>query len=310
LKVATSAANPRATLHWRDSFGLEKFSLRAPMLAIRSRMAWHRNLFYVRSQKLLALLASRGSKKILLSGTPDWIDDIKRGFQRLPHQVEHGDITEESVQHYDVVVPLSLYALQEARRCCSPKQNALPLPSVESVRLCDDKYEFNQALVQAGFSRHIPRMGLGAALQMPYILKKRIGWWGTGCYIIRSRADEQAHLARINDPEYFCQEFITGPVEFATHILFVGDKIVKALNIKYEAANDLAIKGQDPFLYRVIHRCPYLKLFTRILRTIHFEGLCCVNYKVANGEPFVLEINPRFGGSLAPFFFSFVRHLR
>lgn len=310
MKVATSAANPRAALQWRNSFGIGRLSLRATVAALRSRVAWHRNQFYVRSEKLLALLCSGGTKRILLSGRSDWIDDIKGGFQRLPHYVEHGDITEDSFQHYDVVVPLSLNALQEARRCSPQKKNALPLPSAESVRLCDDKYEFNDALIQAGFGRYIPKMGLGMALQPPYILKKRIGWWGTGCYIIRDRADEQAHLERINDPEYFCQDIITGPVEFATHILFVGGRIVKALNIKYESASDTPIKGQDAFLYRVIHRCPYLKLFTRILRTIKFEGLCCVNYKVAKGQPFLLEINPRFGGSLAPYFFSFVRHLR
>jgi hypothetical protein len=280
------------------------------MVALRSRAAWHRNQLYVRSQKLRALLSFGGSKKILLSGMPEWSEEIKAGFRRLPHQVEHGDITEESFQHYDVVVPLSLYALGEARRWSPPKKNALPLPSAESVHLCDDKYEFNQALIRAGFSPHIPRMGLGPVLQPPYILKKRIGWWGTGCYIIRNRDDEQTHRERINDPEYFCQEIITGPVEFATHILFVGGRIVKALNIKYESASDMAIKGQDAFLYRVIHRCPYRKLFTRILRTIEFEGLCCLNYKVAKGQPFLLEINPRFGGSLAPYFFSFVRHLR
>jgi predicted ATP-grasp superfamily ATP-dependent carboligase len=280
------------------------------MAAMRSRVAWHRNQFYLRSHKLLALLSSGGAKNILLSGMPDWIDEIKCGFRRLPHCVEYGDITEENVRRYDVVVPLSLYALQQARRYSPATKNALPLPSEEAVRLCDDKFEFNQALIQAGFGPHIPRMALGTGLQFPYILKKRVGWWGTGCYIIKDRADEQSHLELINDPQYFCQEFLSGPVEFATHILFIDGRIVKALNIKYESASDMAIKGQDAFLYKVVHRCPYLKLFARILRTIQFEGLCCVNYKVATGQPFLLEINPRFGGSLAPYFFSFVRHLR
>lgn len=279
------------------------------MAVVRARMAWYRNLFYVKWEKLLAVLSSGGAKKILFCDKPDWRDDIVRGFRRLDHQLEFGWITEDSFRQHDIIVPLSLPALDDARQY-SRSKGALPVPSAECVRLCDDKFQFNRTLVQAGFGPYVPRMAQGIALQPPYILKKRIGWWGTGCYIIRNRDDEQRHLERINDQEYFCQEIITGPVEFATHILFVGSRIVKALNIKYEFASNTPIKGQDAFLYRVIHRCPYLTLFTQILRTLEFEGLCCVNYKVAKGQPFLLEINPRFGGSLAPYFFSFVRHLR
>jgi glutathione synthase/RimK-type ligase-like ATP-grasp enzyme len=206
-------------------------------------------------------------------------------------------------------VPLSLSALEEARRH-SPQKNALPVPSAESVRLCHDKYEFNEALIKAGFSRYIPKMVQGRALTPPYILKKRMGSWGKGCFVIRNDSDEEAQLDRINDPQYFCQELIHGTAEFATHILFVDGRIVKALNIKYEFAIDTAIKGQTAPLFDVVHRCRYLGLFARILRAIQFEGLCCVNYKVAKGQPFLMEINPRFGGSLAPYFFSFIRHLR
>ena len=275
-------------------------------------MAWHRNQLYVKWEKFLALHSSRGRvKRILFSGMPKWSNAINEGFRRLPHQVEFGPITEESFQRYDIVVPLSLPTIEEARRYSTLNRKALPQPTTESVRLCDDKYEFNQALIKAGFGLYIPRMFEGVELKPPYILKKRTGAWGIGSYIIRNHDDEQAQLGRITAPEYFCQELIPGPVEFATHILFIGSRIVKALNIKYEFGSDTPIKGQNSdLLHQVVHRCPYLKLFTRILQTIQFEGLCCVNYKVAKGQPFLLEINPRFGGSLAPYFFSFVRHLR
>ncbi len=245
----------------------------------------------------------------MFSGKPDWIDEIRRGFSRLPHEVEFGFITADSFLRYDIVVPLSLSALEEARRYSPLKQNALPLPNAESVRLCDDKFEFNQALIKTGFGQYIPRMAQGQALTPPYILKKRNGSWGNDCYIIRNHDDEEARLDRITDPGYFCQELIPGSAEFATHILLVDGRIVKALNIKYQFASDMPIKGQNVALFQVVHRCPYLDLFARILRTIQFQGLCCVNYKVAEGKPFLMEINPRFGGSLAPYFFSFIRHL-
>jgi len=276
---------------------------------MREKMALRRNRLYVRSEELWALVSSGRAKKILFSEKPDWADAIKRGFRRLPHQVEFGCITEESFQRYDIIVPLTLGALDEARQHSLLKKRSLPLPSAESVHLCNDKYEFNQALIKAGFGRYIPNMAQGLALAPPYILKKRIGWWGIDCYIILNHDDEQAQRDRITDPTYFCQELIPGSTEFATHILFVDGRIVKALNIKYTFACDTPIKGQDGELLKAVHRCPYLDLFARVLRTIQFEGLCCVNYKIANGKLFLLEINPRFGGSLAPYFFSFIRHL-
>lgn len=278
--------------------------------ATRANMARRRNLLYVKSEKLLALLSSGRPKRILLSGNPDWSEDIESGFRRLPHQVECGSITKDSFQRYDIVVPLSISALKEARRHAPQQKIALPLPAAESVRLCDDKYELNQTLVKAGFGRYIPKTAQGLALSTPYILKKRVGWWGKDCYIVSNAGEEQSQLHRITDPAYFCQELILRSSEFATHILFIGGRIVKALNIKYEFPIDTPIKGQDQDDLKVIHRCPYLHLFAQILRTIQFEGLCCFNYKVERSQMFLLEINPRFGGSLGPYFFSFIRHLR
>lgn len=282
------------------------------LVVVRVKINLIRNRLYLISEKLRAITLFRGrAKKILFSGKPDWTDAIKKGFRRLPHQIAFGTITKDSFQRFDIVVPLSLCAIEEARRHFpQQKKNAFPFPAAESVRLCDDKYAFNQALSKSGFGRYIPTMVRGLALAPPYILKKRIGEFGSECYIIRNHSDEEAQLDRITDPEYFCQELIPGTTEFATHILFVDGRIVKALNIKYEFASETPIKGKDVARVKVIHRCLYLDLFARVLRTLKFEGLCCVNYKVAKGQPFLLEINPRFGGSLTPYFFSFIRHLR
>ena len=285
-------------------------SHRLTMATLRMKFANRRNHFYLKSEKLWESLSAGITKKILCSGMPEWTDEIKRGFRYSPHQVDFGSITKESFRRYDIVVPLGLTALREARRQSPLQKSALPLPSEESVRLCDDKFEFNQTLIKLGFVQYIPKMVQGVTLTPPYILKRRIGSWGKDCYIIRNREDEGAQLDRITDPNYFCQELVSGSSEFATHILFVNGRIVKSLNIKYEFADDTPIKGQSAERLRVVHRCPYLNLFSRILLAIQFKGICCVNYKVAKGQPFLLEINPRFGGSLAPYFFSFIRHFR
>jgi predicted ATP-grasp superfamily ATP-dependent carboligase len=182
-----------------------------------------------------------------------------------------------------------------------------PLPSRECVELCDDKLKFNQRLIEEGFGAHVPRIGRGP--DWPYILKKRIGVCGRECRIIRDVAEESAVRKQIDDPDYFCQEVIRGTQEYATHILFANTRIVKSLNIEYRFETDTPVKGKDKSLTRTICACPYLDLFGDVLHAIGFQGLCCVNYKVRDGLPYIIEINPRFGASLAPYFFSFLRHL-
>jgi carbamoylphosphate synthase large subunit len=59
--------------------------------------------------------------------------------------------------------------------------------------------------------------------------------------------------------------------------------------------------------YSKICRNTDLNLFAAMLRSINFDGLCCINYKIVDGRPFIFEINPRFGASLVPWFPIFVR---
>lgn len=312
MKFASRPANQDATvdLDWRRyiDFGFLRAAPLSPFT--KAAFAQHRNKFYVRSEKLLALLSpGRGLRILVSSAKPDWQEDIASGFSRTRHTVEFGEM--QNAVRYDLVIPLTFADQKEARDWSGAMNGkSIPVPSEECVQLCDNKYEFNRAMSEAGFGRYIPKMANGAELAPPYILKKRVGEWGKNCTMVLNRQDEGAVLDRLRDPEYFCQEIVAGKFEFATHILFVGNRIVKSLNIMYAFDSEFPIKGQDVNLYRVIHRCPYLKLFRRILQTIGFQGLCCVNYKVADGRPYLLEINPRFGGSLGPFFFSFVRHLR
>lgn len=279
--------------------------------ARRARMflARRRNRIYVWREKAATLLSPGNDLKILFPVKPEWMQEILGGFRRTRYEIKFASLADAQLTAFDVVVPLQPEDFELLRKCPEIlRKNKIPIPSDECVRLCNDKAELCQFLNRAGFEAFIPKLGPG--LTPPYILKKRVGCWGQDCYVVHDAKDEQALSQELNDPAYFCQELVPGTREFATHILFLNGRIVKALNIMYEFETETAVKGQTPWLYRGIHRCPYLKLFTRILQTIGFEGLCCLNYKVAGDKPFLLEINPRFGGSLSPYFFSFLRHVR
>jgi hypothetical protein len=296
------------SLDWLHGVEFSRSTIRRFLRDTRQSLAPYRNNLYSAYERSMASLFCKRSLRILMSVKPEWQDDIRRGFYRSRHIVEFGAISPQSFAEFDLVVPLSVSdMIQTCHASQLTARHALPFPSIQSVLLCDDKYEFNQTLINNGFARYIPEMG--NALEPPYILKKRVSDWGRECWIVRNRNDEQEVKEQLNDETFFRQVIISGHFEFATHILFAKSRIVKSLNIMYEFESDTPIKGQQRQINTIIHHCPYLNLFAGVLRSIGFQGLCCVNYKVAHGRPYIFEINPRFGASLAPYFFSFVRHL-
>jgi predicted ATP-grasp superfamily ATP-dependent carboligase len=183
----------------------------------------------------------------------------------------------------------------------------MPIPSMRAILLCDDKYLLNQRLAANGFDSFVPRMG--DTQTYPYILKKRIDAWGANTHIISNPEQEKTFSDKIADPDYFKQQLITGPFEYATHIIFKDGRIVCCLSVEYKFSKERPIKGKDLPAYSTLCPCPYLDLFSEVLSCIGFNGLCCVNYKVHENRPYIFEINPRFGLSLGPYFFAFIRRL-
>jgi len=266
------------------------------------------NTFFYAYEVLKSGLFSKSKMTILFSVKEAWAPKIIKGFKLTRHQITFAELSAKNIADHDLVVPLTiddLKLLSDMPLVIS--KNPLPIPSKENIELCDDKYRFNRTIVANGFGDYIPQMG--GSLTYPYILKKRIDDWGKNCFIISDKQQEQTFSDRINHPDYFCQKLIPGTREYATHILVKNKKILHSLNIEYGFSSEFPIKGKQQFLYTRICGCPYLDLFSEILNSIEFEGLCCVNYKSIDNKPQIIEINPRFGGSLSEFFFSFIKYI-
>ena len=259
--------------------------------------------------RFFALLKERlyfkRQQKILFSKHPGLEQEISKGFRFSQHSITFEELSSADITDFDLVVPLyirDLKYLNDVRHLI--RNNPIPIPSAESITLFDDKFLFNQVMQAKGFAHLIPRMG--GALAYPYILKKRVDNSSNSIHIIFNSDVEQLLNDEISSPEYFCQELIRGPSEYATHILIRDRKITHSINIEYIFDTDLPVKMRDKEMYRKISKCPYLDTFASVLIALDFEGLCCVNYKELDKQPYIFEINPRFGGSLCPYFFTFI----
>lgn len=260
------------------------------------------------SRKYLSAFSRQRKFRILFSKKDDWEPMIRRDFRYSRHKLTFDNISLENIKKHDLIIPIAvddILYLNEIRHLIDG--NPIPIPTAESVRLCDDKYLFNKTLIENKFESLIPRMG--EDLTYPYVLKKRTDVWGANSHIITGKELEDKFRNEIDSQEYFCQELVYGNKEFATHMIFSNGIAIHSINIEYTYDTDIYIKGKNKQLHTTKSDCPYVGLFCSVLELIGFEGLCCFNYKVSNDLPLLLEINPRFGGSLSNHFYSFMKHI-
>jgi hypothetical protein len=245
--------------------------------------------------------------KIFFSDREGWVQQLARKFRFTRHEVTFGDIRHADLSRYDIVVPLAMEDLRFLSDLPPGTNKLIPVPARRVVDLCDDKLEFSRYLGSRGFDQWLPCVEARPAF--PYVLKRNPDEAGEHCHIVTGPEAERALPPECKGPEYFKQEFVAGRHEYASHILFVGERVVYALTIAYGYDTDYPIKGRSVPLYMMLCGCPWLPLFASMLTALDFQGLCCVNYKMRNGKPVVLEINPRLGRSATGYFFAFLRHL-
>jgi hypothetical protein len=233
---------------------------------------------------------------------------IRMGFAHGGDIVDFGELDAVRARDYDLIVPLTIPALLRAHELGLAAGNPLPIPSPACIALCDDKLRFHQALAMHGFNELLPP--LASHGEFPSVLKKRVDEWGAHAHVLLDEEDERSHAGLLGDPDYFRQAYVPGRREYASHLLARGGRILRSLTVEYRFDHDHHVKGRlrPPRGTRLV-ASRHLGDFAAMLAAIGFEGLCCVNYKLDGARPQVLEINPRFGASLAPYLFSFLRCL-
>jgi carbamoylphosphate synthase large subunit len=198
---------------------------------------------------------------------------------------------------FDLIVPLRLDQLPAARDAAARaggKRRAV-LPSAELVALIDDKLLFNRWLIDKGFGAYVPELLPDPPTIWPYIRKARHGTFGQGIRIVRGPQDADAP-----DPGTFVQRIIEGRYEYVLHLLRVGGRVHFQLCYRYDMLEPVSVRGQgqEAAATEPADPGPALEPCLQILEALGFEGTCCFNYKLVDGAMQLIELNPRFGGSL------------
>lgn len=174
------------------------------------------------------------------------------------------------------------------------------VPPVDKAEACLDKYDF--ALLCASYGLHAPRTVLWSGLpqdevglDFPCLLKPRRGMGSRSHYVVRSLHELQVlgEYLRIAEPEgqWVMQEFLQG-VEY-------GLDVVNDLQGRYFVSvvkRKLAMRGGETDAAMVVHDAELERLARDVSRMVEHRGNADCDVLVSNGVPYLLDVNPRFGG--------------
>lgn len=220
---------------------------------------------------------------------------IERLIDRARFHVAFAAFEDVGFAAFDLVVPLTVDQIAPARAANRDRRRAV-LPAADLVEMADDKLLFHHRLTELGFDALLPALLGEGERRYPHVLKARRGDFGHGIRIVRSAADEPDAVP----PDRFRQEAVAGADEYVLHLLRVDGRVRYRLCYRYTMGGTLTVRGavDRPQLIEPADDAPALGPCTAILDALGFEGTCCFNYKLPDGGLRLLELNPRFGGSL------------
>ena len=251
-------------------------------------------------QLRLATCRFQRKRSVLFSRKDDWNQTIA---ETLTNYVPFCyDFSEVDFRRFDLLFPLTIrdekYFNLHHRSLHGKKAI---VPTTDVIDLCEDKPALIQRLTQLGFGEHMP--ATGGRFDYPYVLKKRVSGFGDGTFIIHNSNEDRQFQSLLEAETHFTQEHIDGHEEYATHVIMTKGRIVFSRTCKYFFPPGPYVKGRNcrAMKRETLEHSPYLGLFAKMLRAIDYEGVCCLDYKLQGDGIKLLEINSRFGATMALF---------
>lgn len=235
---------------------------------------------------------------ILFTQRNDWQPALLAASNNLNANGIFDDFNTSSMAQVDIVFPISTKDVIKASNLFKGKHK---YPSAELIRICEDKYQFDLLLTDNGLGHFSPLIEKPLRTY-PYVLKGKTGEFGNNIFIIKNPDEEAQHQDKLTDDSYFLQQYINGEAEYALHFLFDGKHFRYFKEVKYEYGYEFAIKSQNHIPVRQLwsDNSQWENEITHILKSIKYHGIGCLNYKIDNNQLFILELNPRIGGSMMP----------
>jgi predicted ATP-grasp superfamily ATP-dependent carboligase len=186
---------------------------------------------------------------------------------------------------------------------------ALPIAPRAAIAVALDKHETAERAAMLGLP--VPRgvlpagpedLGGARALAFPVIVKPRRGWGAQGVTEVARREDLEAAYHRVADafPRPLVQERVPpGGEAYGVSCLFNRAGTLRAAFV-HRRLREYPLAGGPSTLRVSVERPDLVELSARLLASLGWVGFAMVEWKTdpRDGTPRLLEVNPRFVGSL------------
>lgn len=220
---------------------------------------------------------------------------------------------ELATRPYRVLLPLEDTTLRAlaAPGAELPKEVRIPIPPPEILALALDKAATLSRARQAGVPtpttaiparpEEAPR--LAAEVGYPVFLKPRDAWGSQGATLVERPADFPAAYARVHAsfPLPMIQAYVPpGGEAFGVSCLLTAGGAVRATFV-HKRLREFPLRGGPSTLRVSVRRDDLVELALRLLRALGWSYFAMVEFRTdpRDGRPYLMEVNPRFVGSLA-----------
>ena len=172
------------------------------------------------------------------------------------------------------------------------------LPDKDMINIFSDKHIFSKYIDIMNLSPYAPKTYDKTNVVFPCVFKPINMNASHGVKIIN---DLEEYNQLINKSEWkgtkhILQSVVNSKDEYVTHCLCKNGEILWHCTYLYTMPTESTIRKPSTTLVKYdidIKHLYQMKMFLKL-----YTGMCNVNYKIIDNDVVVLEINPRFGGSL------------
>jgi len=274
------------------------------------------------ARQVLAIIRSLGKKGIKVTGGE--YKKLSIGFFSkycdrkvlYPSPLKDPELFKKSLLRYvannevDVLFPISISAVYTVSRSLDvfSQYTSVPIPPYETVMKAVDK------ALTAKTAEAIPRpktympkkisevSTLAKKVDYPIVVKPRVSSGSRGLKYATKPAELLYHFKTTAKKYGFplVQEYIPGNEIYGVSALLNKDSKPRAVFV-YKRIRQFPITG-GPSTYRIsVSRPSLAKLGLKLLEEMRWYGVAMVEFKVdvRDGKPKLIEVNPRFWGSLS-----------
>jgi hypothetical protein len=236
----------------------------------------------------------------------DWTVNVQRFLKFTHHRMEVRSLAQIECGDYPegaLVLPIGI---ENCEALAASGSHFTMATSKAAFDLCNQKTRLEHALRQSAFTRFLPPQD-----GYPAILKPSVGHSSEGCRILGSPGEITADEARgLASGALLKQAFIPGDKSYAAHVLMLGQRAVFHQTVGYTFKTQMPIQGNDKPHSTQPVREAFLNVWEALLRHIGYNGFCCIDYKIPQNQPVLMEINPRIGYSGCHYLFGSLRAIQ